>query len=379
MENLFASYNDTGTMVFSVALELDGAIDAVMWQQAVLNLPTVHPTLALTLGYAGDGRRSFLHGAGPVPLAIDNLPRVAWQAALNASIGTPFADDGSAPLRLRLFVDGDASFLIATFNHAFADGMSALLVLGDLLTLVGSGHVDPRPTPSLDEALGTDVPAFWHADRPAMPVPDMPQTHLEMRELDPTTSQQLAAAAKANGATVHAALVVALGSTLAAHGGEPIRVMSPVNVRALSAGETASAVHLTIALSPVAASDDFWERARQVSPEVTRARSAAAVRGFVLGIAGGMQQDASNAATSARLNAASIYDAVLTNMGRLSFAPRTGVPEVRKVWGPVLRPRTHVPIVGVATSSGALRLVSSSFDEAPVLGPMLRRLLSQAS
>ena len=376
VETLFAAYNDTGAMQFSIAVELEGEVHGNRWDQAMHAIADLHPTFGALLAYDKDGRRSFIPGAPPISFVIEHCDRPGWHDALSASVNTVLPP-GAAPMRARLLADGARQLLIATFVHAAADGMSALRVVEDILTLVAGATLPVRATPSLDEALGMDVGRFWHEDRPAAGEHTVAPIHLDALELDEAETRRFTEAARQHDTTLNSALVVAFGEVLSVtRAGQGVRIMSPVNVRQQTGGTDASAVHISVAVSNVGApATDFWESAHGVHDTIKAARHPAAVRGFVERLASGMREDPTNAATSLRIGRASVFDAILSHLGDVRFDGLVpSAPRVVNVWGPVIRPLPGLSIIGANRFASGLRLVSTSFDPAPLLRPVLEHL-----
>ena len=118
----------------------------------------------------------------------------------------------------------------------------------------------------------------------------------------------------------------------------------------------------------------FWDIARSAIVAVKAASSPPAIQGLLAASAGITTPDGA----SAFLRMA-VLDVLISNLGKVSFGESSGRLRVTQLWGPAAL--THVKnhqVLGIATLSGRLRMLHTSYDPAPSLLERLGEALDQA-
>jgi hypothetical protein len=167
-----------------------------------------------------------------------------WTLA-EADLLQPFPEGG----RLwRVSVASELRALVVTFHHVIADGLSVCVFVREFLSALRGERLSPEPEPRLPLEARADVrPSLRRlvAEASAGKAPSFfagPEelgvafrTRLRRLELSAPLVQALAARARSEGATVHAALCAAgLAAVAIVHDGLPLnaRLVSPISLRA---------------------------------------------------------------------------------------------------------------------------------------------------
>lgn len=239
---------------------LTGSLDPGALRRALDAVTAAHPLLRV--GVAPGSPPRYRATTRPVPLRV--LPRAGdddWRRALAEDRATPL-DVAEGPLaRLTLVHGADRSELLLTTHHGISDGLSGVALVRDLLTVLArdaEGQPADLPIRPLRPGVTDLLPAArrgwtgWPARlryllgqlgallRRPQKLREEASVPVERRvgvtrhaRLDAATSAALLARCRAEGTTVHGAIVAAALRALAAHLGAPARLgcCTPVNLR----------------------------------------------------------------------------------------------------------------------------------------------------
>ncbi|MBN1261030.1 MAG: hypothetical protein JXB35_10155 [Anaerolineae bacterium] len=372
---------------FALAVRVRGALTPDRIRQALDQVRQCYPDTSARVTGAGDGApRMACDDSLAYPLAT--MPRThanAWEAALISNASQPFDLSQSPPIRV-VWMRGDTvSDLIFVFHHAFADGLAAVSLVRDFLTFLGdpgAGIDSAPPAPPLRDllpdfagkrgvVLGAQLKAalfrtFVVRGRQAAPLVDSGAAGRVWRvqpwTLSPEQTTALVTRCRAEGTTVHAALVTAFLRAFGAvrGGGWKRKVQSPVSVRDRLREPVGKAFGFYIGMvtfkANFAPERDFWDVARDVKKEFIRRAGdrpllgALADQVVVLDELAAVLTPADVARSFERVD----YDLSITNLGRLEFPLHYGALTVEALHGPAVLARPDEVVLGVLTVGGQL-------------------------
>lgn len=357
-----------------LAAHLDGVASIGQWRSALDTLQQRHPMLTVSIEtpdtLTGTFTQHFFlrHARSEIPLRIvlgESVSR--WEAEIEKELSLPFKS-GQAPLiRAVLIQKSTTSIFMLSASHSICDGMSLSFLMLDLLSHIAGAVLEPLDFPlSAEELLGV---------APAAPVEpaintdissDLPSgiPTVESLEFDEVLTKAIIDASRKNGTTVHGALAAALAlamyklDTRFIH--EPVRIISPVNVRSLLGADRECGMYFTspkTILRPQTHS--FWDMARETRQNVSDALSA----DYLMAVTAGMQQMTSpgltKTAAADALSTVFAIDMLLTNLGQTPYGSIFGNLKLESLWPAVLA-GSEVQTVGVTTTNGKLCLLLTS-------------------
>ncbi len=269
--------------------QITGPTTVHAWRAALNEVQRRHPNLAGKIRKDEAGDLWFHHVPGaPIPLRVVVGDPMAWDPELAKELTTRF-DLAQAPLtRATLIHQPKRSTLILAMHHSIADAKSILFAIRDVLLVLSGQSIEPLPPmPSLSRLLfhgpmADEVDAIEPEPPPqSSEQPDIFRSfdgetpHIARRTLTPLLTDALLRRCRAEGTTVHGALVTA-AVTAARQISEklrpaPIRVISPSDMRALlGAGEDVAplAGGATMLMEPNLQPTDFWQTARLVKRDL---------------------------------------------------------------------------------------------------------------
>jgi hypothetical protein len=273
-------------------------------------------------------------------------------------------------------------------HHAIADGMALVFLIRDLLQVLSGGQIEALSFSSTAEELLSKLPnakeivpveASQAGAPQAEPAPyqegNGSASRATARKLDENLTATLRERARREGTTVQgalcAALVLAGRKTSSAWRKRPVRVMSPVNVRAhLGAGE-ACGLYLggggMISFQP-GDSSSFWELARFAKKEISPSQTFQALSTSLHRLEAIMTKDM-DVETAAQISAGAFArDLMVSNLGQMPYESEFGNLKLEAIWGPTaLQGLDGEQNVGIATTNGAIRLLHASYSLIPHL------------
>jgi hypothetical protein len=176
-----------------------------------------------------------------------------------------------------------------------------------------------------------------------------------------------------------AAVVVAGRQVFAAWQKIPIRVMSPINIRPiLDVGESCG-VFVSAATGVFdGRAMDFWELARDAKIAIAAGQTREGIAALLGKLGEVVGKGAGVAAAAEFAAAAFVHEAMLTNLGVLTFENRLPL-RVEEVWGPaVLDGMEGEQTIGVATVNGSICLTHTSHTPPEGLLDAMRSVLVTA-
>jgi hypothetical protein len=194
-------------------------------------------------------------------------------------------------------------------------------------------------------------------------------------------TERLVQLSRQQGTTVHGALaaaaVLALRELVPRFAREPVRIISPVNTRAvLGVGEDCGMYFSSpkIEFEP-AQPHDFWDMARDAKQNTVNGSS----RESLVAATTGMQHMTANGLTKAAaadaLNHAFAIDVLLTNLGQTPYASTFGQLKLESLSLTVLAGR-KVQAIGIATTNGLLCLSLTSREPVAQLLEVIQSIIS---
>ncbi len=396
VEHLFWLIDQNRPAHFAVTAQISGEATPRDWRKALDRVQERHPLLSVCIdGRPGSVPRFRQADAAPIPLRIvEKEPRSRWEHEVGVELATPF-DPSQAPLMRAVLIQGvrDAAFMLVA-HHAIADGLSLAYAIRDTLGALASGFLEPLPlSSSQDDILGVPAglestqepqddalawdPAVYRAQDGAHP-------KVKGLRLPPALTASVRDRARQEGTTVHGALCAALvsaGRQVSADWREiPLRIMSPINTRQLldvgeSCGVFVGAATGVFDGQPM----DFWDLARDAKAGV----AAGQTREGVAALISALQQVVGNGAdiaVAAEFTATAFaHEAMLTNLGTLSFGSQFGPMKLEALWGPaVLSGIEGEQTIGAATVDGGLCLTHTSHTPPAGLLEAMQSVLVEA-
>jgi hypothetical protein len=148
-----------------IIVRLDGCIEAAPLRAALQHVQQRHPKLRARIAEGSDGRPryEFEPPAPPIPFEITDHDDTAslWREEMRRLLRRPFAAVGPvAAISVLRNRSRSASDLLVTAHHAIADGLSAIVLVHDVLTEYANAEsrdtpAPYRPLPMVSEARTT--------------------------------------------------------------------------------------------------------------------------------------------------------------------------------------------------------------------------------
>lgn len=402
-ERMLHRYIEEHPLHFSLVAELASAVTPERLQQVLTAVQHRHPLLRVQVEDRPGTRLGFYQPTvvPAIPLSVfESTEGYTWQQLAASELATRF-DPSRAPLmRVVLLRQGPtAATLIMSFEHAVADGMSAVFVLEDILAVLNGQQLPVLPVPPSQEqrlaALpSSSTPPANEQSGEAAPVDERLSAPVALRPFDgatPTIStvifdedltSRLVQRCRTERTTVHAALVAATTQVMMSAGRrEVVRVFTPFNFRPLLGDDVRDCVNYFSAARtgfPPAQTEDLWTLARLTGAQLAQARSEAGTRAVSAAIEQFIPVEADHAAAAGFVQHALSCEALISNLGVLDINV-TGPIQPTAVWGPVLLGQfDNESVIGAATLHGQLRLVCATHAPVPDLLARLRSTLAAA-
>ncbi len=273
--------------------EVEGTRAESDWRAGVDRLQKAHGILSARIEKTRGGRPGFVQSDEPIELTIHDLPQdLSLERDMEKALHKRFSLGSGVPLRIQLYQGVDRCVVLLNYHHAMIDGISGLLILRDLLTLVGGGEVGEASQvgSSLADFLG--VSDEWsYTDSVPLDVPldsgaelgaEADELRAHCLRLDADLTRRITEGARAHGVTVHGVVVGALA--LAAFECSPAwragskQISAPVNARTVLNLPDRPGLQIYMMASTLKdiAGRTIWDLAKQMRAEVTKARSLAA-------------------------------------------------------------------------------------------------------
>ncbi|MBS1696304.1 MAG: peptide synthetase [Actinobacteria bacterium] len=376
-ERVFYRFAERNPTHFSVVAEFDETLAEPHVRTALGAVQRRHPLLRVRIADDRETGPAFHLPAPVIPVGLTTYVRAGadWRPLAAAELARPF-DRSVAPLVRALLLTGVAgSAVILTFDHTVADGISAIRVLDDLVVVLNGGHLTPLPVPPsqedmIDRLLPRPLPTSGDAPDGRMSAPttvrpfDGTPPDVVVQELDAEATIGLARRCRAEATTVHGAMVTAVSWARSAERGDRfVRVLSPIDVRALLGADGDCAVYLTAGTTGLDPADGggFWDQARSVTAQLTPARTPAGVASTSARARQAMPVDAGADVAQAFFTQGIPFDLLVSNLGVQEFTAARIRP--RAVWGPLVQSQVaDAIVVGIVTYRGCLRMVGCGYQ-----------------
>ena len=378
MERVFYRLGDRHPDHFVLIAEFDEVLTADRLAPALAPVQRRHPLLSVHIEDRPGTRLGFYRAKTVGPIPLSTYAGYSWEAIAGEELSRPF-DRSLAPLlRVSLVQSPTRSALLLVFEYSIADGISSLVVLGDLVAALNGEDLTPLPTPQsqehwvartlgnvepLDPSELTDHPRMRTASRfrPFYGAP-LEVCSLAMAAADTT---RLVEQCRAERTTVQSALLVATTRARAAETGESfVRTLSPINFRSLIGAEQDCAPYLQCTRTGLAPDDraPFWEQARSMTARLTASRSPRGILTSSNAIRRFMTAEAAAQHAEELLGRILPWDMVLSNLGVQNL---DGVGPLRPtaVWGPLSQSQTdNEYFTGVTTYEGRMWIATAGYN-----------------
>ena len=169
MEHMICQVSDVVPINFVLTARVQGRLSEAQLRGALDKARKRHPLLAVRVVDGVNGRFYFTTAnVPPLPLRlVSRQSETTWEQEVLQEIKTIF-DWRKGPLVRFVWVQGDGvSELLVVCHHGIADGLSAMVVIHDILQFLGEPETAVVPLPLLpaaDHMLPKAVlrkPAFW--------------------------------------------------------------------------------------------------------------------------------------------------------------------------------------------------------------------------
>ena len=399
LEHMFWLLDQHRSVHFAVTAEIAGKASPDDWREALDRVQERHPILSVSIeGSPPSVPRFRQEDAAPIPLRIvEGDPKTRWVSEVGEELATPF-DPNRAPLVRAVLIEGsrDTAFILAA-HHSIADGLSLAYAIRDTLSALSGEPLEPLPlAPAQEEMLGVvagpaaladahERPDRGPAGRPSTYRPsDHARPLVKGLRLAPALTTSLTDRARQEGTTVHGALCAAVaiaGPRVSTDWRDGmLRIMSPISLRLLlDVGESCGLFVSATTGAFDARAIGFWELARQAKAATAAGQTRGSVAAL-LSTVGGVVGKGAEIATVADFAANALaHEAMLTNLGVLSFSGRFGALKLESLWGPaVLGGPERARTIGVATVNGSICLTHTSHTPPQGLLEAMRSVLVDA-
>lgn len=358
-----------------LAAHVAGVTTPDQWRVALDTLQARHPMLSVGIeGPIHDGSgptQPFFrrHSQSQIVLrVVDASAGGRWEAEIERELTIPF-QPGEAPLaRAVLIHEHHHSIFILSVSHSISDGISLSFLIRDLLSTLAKQPLGALSFPhSAEDLLGFKpvAPATPPTDDLALCKTTNEAPSVVSLRLSQSFTEKLITTSREKGITVHgalaAALVLAMREKAPRFQEQPIRMISPVNVRSVLGVGQECGMYFT---SPKTEFDpthpfSFLEMARLVRQSIIDASTHEALHAVTNAMRGMTAAGLTKAAAAETLNQAFSIEVLLTNLGQTPYSPHFGGLTLESLWPAVLAGQ-EVQTVGATTTSGSLCLLLTS-------------------
>jgi hypothetical protein len=290
----------------------------------------------------------------------------------------------------------DTAFILVA-HHSIADGLSLAYAIRDTLSALSGELLEPLLlAPAQEEILDVGACsaalASVHEQPDGLPI-GKPSTYRPLDDARPVVkgvrlprilTARLRDCARHEGTTVHGALcaafVIAGRRVSAGWRDSALRIMSPINTRALlEVGESCGVFVSATASAFDGQAIGFWELARDARAAITIARTRDGVMA-TLSTMGDVVGKGAEIGTAANFAADALaHEGMLTNLGILTFDNRFGALKLESMWGPAVLAGTEgEQTIGVTTVNGSICLTYTSHTPLEGLLEAMRSVLVDA-
>jgi NRPS condensation-like uncharacterized protein len=388
MERLFWFIDQKHQGHFTMTAEVKGFTKVQGWRDALDAVQRRHPILSTSINRNDEGQPALYQvDAATMPLRIvDGSFQESWELVLEREMAVAVTPEQAPLMRSVLIHKPESAVFIMIAHHAIADGMALVFLIRDLLQVLSGGQIEALPFSSTAEDLLSKLPKGEEIVRAASQAgapQAKPALYIEgnglaprvtARKLDESLTAALKERARPEGTTVQgalcAALVLAGRKTSSTWREQTVRVMSPINVRALLGAGEACGLYLTGSMVHFQPDDSraFWELARFAKKEISRSQTFQSLYTSLHGLEAVMTKDMDIETAYQIAAGAFARDIMVSNLGQMPYESEFGKLKLEAVWGPTaLRERDGKQNVGIATTNGVIRLLHASYSLIPDL------------
>jgi hypothetical protein len=384
MERLFWLMDQNHPVHLTVTAEVKGITKVQDWRDALDAVQRRHPVLSTSIKSNEEGQPALYKVDGArIPLRIvDGSVQERWELEVDREMAVPFTPEQAPLIRSVLIHKPQSAVLILIAHHAIADGMALVFLIRDLLQVLSGGQIEALSFNSSAEELLSTLPEREEVVQVGAPQAE-PALYREddglapratARKLDENLTATLKERARREETTVQgalcAALVLAGRKTSSTWRKQSVRVISPINVRALLEAGEACGLYLVGGMVPFQPGDSraFWELARFAKKELAPSQTFQSLSTSLHGLEAIMAKDV-DVETAAHIAAVAFArDLMVSNLGQIPFESEFGNLKLEAIWGPTaLQGLDGEQNVGIATTNGAIRLLHASYSLIPYL------------
>lgn len=406
LEHLFDIIDRTNGFNFSIAACFRGKVAHSDWAAAFARAQQRHPFLNASLNH-NDAQAPYLcHVEGSrIPLTFEQrISASQWQRVMEAQAEAPFGACAAPLVRVDILEDDHGCDLIVTAHHAILDGMGALSLITDVLSILSGKElpalgipaaaedlvaharsfgaagstIDPQAADAWQQLLATRPPRSFERYR-GMRRPTISSLHLS-----PEETGRLLACARRQQTTLGAVLVTALAAAVRqltpSLRESDLHFSLPADARPYLKNRDDFVLSITLPQGVCLYSGgSFWEDVRALRPQFTAFQGLDAIEAYFGAVKAFMNLNLEPTTLIDVLAQKRGVDFGLTNLKCVEFPVLPDGLAVEAVWGPsVSSPVAGCLILGAATYNGALRLVCTSYRSLPELPCILNAILASA-
>jgi NRPS condensation-like uncharacterized protein len=386
-EELFCLFDQLFPTNHALAAQITGHTTVEQWRDALDAVQQRHPLLSACIDTAFNRVPYFRRVSSErIPLRVVTSPFARWQREIAEEVNAPFTPHQAPLFRAALLHQETHCTFILSSHHAVSDGYSLTFLLRDILLALSGSALEALPlAPSRESLFGAQqrtstepgVPSFA-AQRPLLP-------HVEGIKLTTEETTALQRRAREEGVTIHAAISAAL--TIAGRAideswrNNPVRIMSPAEIRDILDLKDQCMVAFSgseISIAP-GVSMTFWELARFAKDGLSAVKSAESISRMI---------DLQSEAVCSNLSVEQAFQlkrnafnaqVMFSNLGRIPFDSTFGSLKLETLWAPVaLRGIEGEQTLGAVTVNGSLHLAHTSPAPIPGLLAAIKEELRKA-
>jgi hypothetical protein len=390
-EKVYWVLDQKTTTHFAVVAEIDGNSPDNEWRRALDIVQKRHPNLSVKI--AGNEYSTVRFNEVEdckIPLRIICTPSgESWDNILEEELSIPL-DLTIAPLARAVLIQqpGQSVFLFIS-NHSIGDGMSAALIIRDILTVLSGRTIENLlPLSTLDKLAGAflkEIEIEKPGDFQQIKNSLLPRLTVRFNclKLSSTLTKKLIDRTKSEKTTVHgvlsAAVVLAMKSnTDGSLQDKPVRILHPLSARnTLGLGDDfgllANMITLPYQPSP---QQTFWDLAREVRQGIASTQTPEWIKTDISTTQGLFNSGMDINTIETILREGTVHEVMLTNLGLVNFGSDFGNLQLKSVWGPmVLTAHPLAQTIGVATFNGELTLSLTSLMPSQTLLDAIKQII----
>jgi hypothetical protein len=368
-EELFCLFDQDFPTNHALAAQVAGPTTVQQWHDALNAVQQRHPLLSACIDTTFNRVPHFRRVTGQrIPLRVVTSPFARWQREIAEEVNGPFTPDQAPLFRAVLIHQETHCTFILSSHHAVSDGISLIFLLRDIL-LALSGHVlETLPlAPSREVLFGAQQRTSTEPGLPSVAAQRPLLPRVEGIKLTPEQTTALQRRAREEGVTIHATISAALAIAGRAIDeswrDNPLRIMSPAEIRDILGLRDQCMVSFGGGEISIAPSDSmtFWELARFAKDGLSAVKSAENISSMI---------DLQSGAVSSNLTVEQAFElkrnafnaqVMLSNLGRIPFDSTFGPLTLETLWTPsALRGIEGEQTLGAVTINGSLHLTHTS-------------------